>query len=149
MNNSNEFRITKSDAIADIATILSCGFEKILEDKDFFILRLPPKWEFVLTQRDEMKYFKDQNGIIRGGVFFNQVYLRCRYSIALVEIDFKKYEPDNAKLLVRDNKTGKVIMDFGSCEAYSDYEKDLAKIAKSAIQLKYPDYENPMAYWNE
>ena len=74
MNNSSEFRMAKDAAIADIATLISCGFEKVAEDGAFFILRLPPKWEFITSDRDEMKCFRDQNGTIRGGVFYKHVY---------------------------------------------------------------------------
>lgn len=148
MNNLNEFRVAKS-AIVDIATWLSCGFEKIAEDSESVTLRLPQSWFFVDSEKNGMMYFKDQKGNVRGSVHFLHANLTCRYVLVLVSIPKHYSDEDNHKLLLRDNKTGNILMNFGTCEPYSDYEKDLVELARKALKLKYPDSDNPLAYWEE
>lgn len=146
MMNSNEFRISVENSI-EVDVLLNAGFKMVSSDEKYILLELPPNW--IMKETDTyIRTFYDEKGNTRGATACNYVYLRCRFEIATIK-GSKDYFPETERLIVQDKKTDEIIMDFGTFEPYSDYEKDLRGIAQIALSRKYPNWENPLAYWDE
>lgn len=130
----------------EIQTLLDAGFENVSCDGESVVLRVPKGWTLKRTDEKSVKVFLDESGNVRGAVAYNYAYLRRRYELDTLKVSEDDF-PETEKLIVTDRKTGETIMDFGSFEPYSDYEKDLHSMAKRILQMRYADWENPLAYW--
>ena len=146
MSNSNEFRVN-IEASDEVAVLLNAGFKKISSNEEYVILELPPNW-CMKTTDVAIRTFFDEAGNIRGATACDYAYLRCRFEIQTVN-GSKDDFPETERLIIQDKKTGETIIDLGSFEPYSDYEKDLRGFAQVLLSRKYPNWENPVAYWDE
>lgn len=118
---------------------------------------LPEKW----TMREEngvLRYFYDEKNRLRGEVlreykslyckFKGEMCLRRRFNPSYI---YKSKNDVNSTVIVFiEDADGKIILKIGECRSAFDCKEfdKLMEKAKEYLDRKYPDWENPINYWD-
>lgn len=126
------------------------------EPKDdlFVNVTFPAGWEMRPTEHSMHSDLVDENGHKRAGMFYKAAFYDRSANISLVRrfrVNGYAQCPDDI-LLVTVEDRGHVIKEF-KAEKPEDskcYEArdELVKEAKAWLATQYPEWEDPLAYWN-
>jgi hypothetical protein len=123
------------------------------EAEDIFVqATLPAGWTIRATDHSMHSELIDAAGNVRAGIFYKAAFYDRRAHLSLkrryrVENDFGDVE---YHLTAIDEKAGVMIRDFGTAP-----RRDLAKLslledtANQWLKSNYPEFDDPLAYWND
>lgn len=132
---------------------LGFSFEDIPGDEVLCYATLPQGWSMKKTDHSMWNDIIDQNGMIRGSMFYKasaydrnaHMDLNCRYYICSRYVD-----EDHLIKEVYFGNEKEILFVAGQTpiDAYDDIEK-LKALAKQYADENYPDWENVHAYWDK
>lgn len=128
------------------SNFLELGFKKVDEETNGVILEIPDGWD--ITIEDGVRALKDPEGIIRGAVQSGYCYLRTRYIVALRNVGTPNDRGETDKFCIVDQKTDTIVKDYGYVEPFSDEHFVCQQYAYRYLGCKYPNWENPLEYWD-
>jgi hypothetical protein len=132
--------------------------EPVPDDDLFTYVTLPPGWHKKGTSHSMWSELIDERGRKRAGIFYKaafydrraRVHLERRFSVSQ---DYDRKDKTGAIVaVVKDCDS--VIFEtqprkVGAEEKYWDLQDSAEKEAKAWLVERRPDYENPLAYWDE
>lgn len=141
-------------------------FGKVIDDV-FIEATLPPGWSKKPTDHSMWSTILDDKGRERCAVFYKAAFydrsahldVTCRYRVAMdtvLDYDDPNYSDTTPEVgRVTDRATGKVIWEGEQIERQQKYSAEhrekyeaLYQLAKDWINAHFPDYQNPLAYWD-
>lgn len=128
------------------SNFLELGFKKVDEEQNGVILEIPDGWD--ITIEDGVRALKDPAGVIRGAVQSGYCYLRTRYIVALRNTGEQNARGETDRFCIIDQKTDTIIRDYGYVEPFSDDHFVCQQYAYRYLRSKYPNWENPLEYWD-
>lgn len=128
---------------------------------DLFVnVTMPPGWELRPTDHSMWSNLHDEQGRIRGSMFYKAAFYDRDASISLCrrysvnQYDTKDGDPESLiRVSVYDadcmRKEPVHVIESECEDARERYSKngELAKEAQAWLSEAYPDWENPLAYW--
>jgi len=139
---------------------LGFKFKDIPNDDVLYEAELPEGWKVIPTEHQMWNNIVDKNNMVRATMFYKASFydrdshmsLECCYSI------FTQYDKDNNEKICFGNVNevlfcaGQVYKPQNSSpeerrKMHDDRER-LSMIAKKFAEENYPDWENPLAYWD-
>lgn len=123
-------------------------------DELFVSATLPPGWTKKASEHSMNSGIFDEQGRERANVFYKAAFYDRRADMTLYpRYRFRAYEPvdgspdmNAVRLLDYD---GSVVREFGTCERH-DYKArtKLEDEARRQIAKEFPEWRNPLAYWD-
>lgn len=139
---------------------LGFKFEDIPGDDVLCKAELPEGWQIVPTDHQMWNRIVDQNGMVRANMFYKASFydrdshmsLKCRYSV------FSQYDKEDNEKICFGNED-EVLFCAGQVykaveETSEEYKKEsdsrnkLYEMAEKFAEINYPDWKNPLAYWD-
>lgn len=138
----------------------SLGFEFLeneLDKKDsiFETALLPKGWKMQENKGSYWTNIVDETGAVRATIYYRKhsffgkeatasINLVCRY-----RVDFSMDERENHWVYIWDEKEKKELYSSPKCGKYgsSEFKKYFAE-REEILKGKYPEFKNPMSYWD-
>jgi hypothetical protein len=121
-------------------------------DDIFVNVTLPAGWSIKATDHSMHSDLLDSSGSRRAGIFYKAAFYDRSAHLSLNRrfvVDCDYAEPTQT-YIVKDSKTGTTLHVAGTA-GYRDWSaQDAASnAADNWLMAKYPDFKNPLAYWDE
>jgi hypothetical protein len=161
-----EWRFNRGDRyeVSPKQYLESIGFVFGEIDDIFIDVQLPEGWKIKPSEHSMWSYMEDANGNERAGIFYKAAFydrsahfdLTNRYHISEVYEGYESFVPNTIKHHVFDKATSSEVYVTPPYNFVERYDDDYWKArdnsendARAWIDENYPDYRNPMAYWDE
>lgn len=131
-------------------------------DELFISVTMPEGWHKQATDHSMWTDLLDEKGRKRGAIFYKAAFydrkadmvpLQIRYHIGEAWGDYpakSDYDSELRYYYVVDEETGNILFHTPALEKQAHWQKESERKAEARAFLKanFPDWENPLAYWD-
>jgi len=121
-------------------------------DELFIACKLPEGWKKQGSDHDMWSYIVDDKGRRRASVFYKAAFYDRKAGISLTHrfsVTSNYAFKQDIQYLVVDNVNGERVFETEVLPNTKENHAVLEEIYESWLKENYPDYKNPMAYWEE